>query len=287
VGAWGTAISSNDDYADVYEDIMDEFNKGIPIETVINKVIEKYENDFEEDEDSLHNLYFAAAFAAWECGMQDDKLYNKVKEIIESGSDIKCWRELGASNQDLKKREKALLSFLTKLFTPKEKLKKPKQIKFKPALFEKGDVLSILLDDGSYSGAVVLENLKESGEFGSNFIVKAFMNNNEKPIISEILNSNIYDFAWYLGVYYKKYINRIEKIGNVQIEFEYDSSGPGTTHSGWGSFVSSNNGNGYKIEENKDIKNVNAFLNMTPNEIAKRQKESLKRYFNKSLNKNK
>lgn len=277
MGAWGTAVSSNDDYADVYEDIMDEFNKGIPIETVIHKVTEKYGNEFEDDENSLHNLYFAAAFAAWECGMQDDKLYIKIKEIIESGSDIKCWRELGASNQDIKKREKALLSFLTKLSTPKEKPKKPKQIKFKPALFEKGDVLSILLDDGSYSGAVVLENLKESDEFGTNFIVKAFMNNNEKPTISEILNSNILDFAWYMDIYYKKYIKRIEKIGNIQIEFKYNSSGPGSTHSGWVSFVSSNNENEYKIQENKDIKNVNAFINMTPSEIAKRQKDSLKR----------
>jgi hypothetical protein len=225
----------------------------------------------------LHNLYFASAFAAWECGIQDDKLYNKAKEIIVSRSDIKCWRELGASNQDLKKREKALLSFLTKLSTPKEKPKKPKQIKFKPALFEKGDVLSILLDDGSYSGAVVLENLKESDEFGSNFIVKAFMNNKEKPTISEILNSNVFDYAWYMGVYYKKYIKRIEKIGNVQIEFKYDSSGPGTTHSGWVSFVSSNNESGYKIEENKNLINVKAFLNMTPIELAKRQRESLKR----------
>lgn len=277
MGAWGTAISSNDEYADVYEEIMDEFNKGIPIETVINEIIKKYQNEFEDDEDSLNNLYFAAAFAAWECGMQEVKHYNKVKEIIESGSDIKCWRELGASNQDIKKREKALLSFLTKLSTPKEKPKKPKPIKFKPALFEKGDVLAILLDDGSYSGAVVLENLKDTGEYGENFIVKAFMNNNEKPTILEILNSNVYDYAWYMGFHYKKYIKRIEQIGNIKIEFEYDSSGPGTTHSGWVSFVSSNNENSYQIEENKDIKNVNSFLSMTPSELAKRQKESLKR----------
>ncbi len=149
--------------------------------------------------------------------------------------------EEGVKNVYSSDNYKQYLSFLTKLSTPKEKPKKPKQIKFKPALFEKGDVLSILLDDGSYSGAVVLENLKESDEFGTNFIVKAFMNNNEKPTISEILNSNIFDFAWYMGIYYKKYIKRIEKIGNLQIEFEYNSSGPGTTHSGWVSFVSSNN----------------------------------------------
>jgi hypothetical protein len=280
MGAWGTAISANDEYADIYEEIIDEFNKGNPIETVINKVIEKYEIEFRDDTDSLHNLYFAAAFAAWECATRDDDLYHKVKEIIESGSDLKCWRELGASHQDLKKREKALFSFLTKLSTPTEKPKKPKQIKFKPALYEKGDVLSILLDDGSYSGAVVLEKLRVSEEFGSNFIVKALMNNNEKPSISEILNSKVYDFSWYLGVAYKKYIKRIEKIGNVPIKFEYDSSAPGTTHSFWASFVSSNNEKGYEIEGNNDIENVSAFLNMTPSEIATRQIESLERILN-------
>jgi hypothetical protein len=278
MGAWGTAISANDDYADIYEEIMDEFNKGNPIETVINKVIEKYEIEFEDGTDSLHNLYFAAAFAAWECGMRDDDLYNKVKEIIENGSDLKYWRELGASNQDLKKREKELFSFLTKLSTPTEKHKKPKQIKFKPALYEKGDVLSILLEDGSYSGAVVLEKLAVSEEFGSNFIVKALMNKNEKPSISEILNSKVYDFSWYLGVYYKKYIKRIEKIGNVPIKFEYDSSALGTTHSFWESFVSSNNENGYEIEGNNDIKNVSALLDMTPSEIATRQKKVLNEF---------
>jgi len=278
MGAWGTAISANDDYADIYEEIMDEFNKGNPIETVINKVIEKYEIEFEDGTDSLHNLYFAAAFASWECGMRDDGLYNKVKEIIENGSGLKYWRELGASNQDLKKREKALFSFLTKLSTPREKPKKPKQIKYKPALFEKGDVLSILLDDGSYSGAVVLEKLAVSEEFGSNFIVKALMNNNEKPSVSEILNSKVYDFSWYLGVYYKKYIKRIEKIGNVPIKFKYDSSALGTTHSFWASFVSSNNENGYEIEGNNDIKNVSALLNMTPSEIATRQKKILNEF---------
>ena len=91
MGTWGTAISSNDKYADIYEDIMDEFNKGVPIETVIYKVIETYEYKFKEDDDSLHNLYFAAGFAAWECGMQNDKLYKKIKEIIDTKSSFADW----------------------------------------------------------------------------------------------------------------------------------------------------------------------------------------------------
>ncbi len=287
MGTWGTGISSNDDFMDVYGEIMDNFNKGISIKTVIQNIIKKYEDAFEDDENSLHNLYFAAAYAAWECGLYDNPLYQKVKEIIKSGSDIDCWRELGASEIDLKKREKVLLSFLEKLSIPKENPKKPKPIKYKPTLFEKGDVLSIQLDDGSYSGGVVLENIKSSEEFGSNFIVKAYMNSLEKPTVKEILSSKVYSYAWYISVQYRKYIKRIDKIGNVEIKYVYNSEGVGTTHSGWITLVSANNQNHYGVEENKDIKNINLFLDMTPSEIEKRQKDKVKSSIRKTLNKKK
>jgi hypothetical protein len=213
--------------------------------------------------------------------LQDEQLFNKVKEIIESGSDLKCWEELGADKPELKKREKALLSYLAKLANPKEKPKKPKLKKYKPALFEKGDVLSIRLDDGNYTGAVVLENLKEDDEFGSNFIVRALMNNIEKPTISEILNSKVCNYAWYLPIQYKKYIKCIEKIGSINIEFEYKSDGVGSTHSGWMIFVSSIENN-YHIEGNQDIEKLEAFLNLRPSEIEKRQRDSIKRLLRRS-----
>lgn len=285
MGAWGTRISSNDEYMDVYDEIMEGFNKGNPIQIVVDSVVNKYESEFEDDKNSLHNLYFAAAYAEWECGISRSNMFSKVKEIIESGSDIECWRELGASQQDLKKREKILTTFLSEISVPKSTPKKPKAIKFKPALFSKGDVLSIQLDDGSYSGAVVLENINVTDEFGGNFIVKAYMHKSDKPTVSEILDSRVYDFAWYLGVLYKKYIKQIEVIGKVDIVYEYVSGGVGSISAGWSHFVSSNNERYYMIKENSDIKSVCAFINMKPEEIAKRQADRVRRSMQGLLNK--
>lgn len=285
MGAWGTGISSNDEYLDFYDEIMEEFNKGNPIQTVIDNVVNKYAGEFENDKNSLHNLYFAAAYAEWECGINKSNLFSKVKEIIVNGSDIECWKELGASQLDLKKREKALVAFLNKISTQKSAPKKPKAIKFKPALFLKGDILSIQLDDRSFSGAVVLENIKVSDEFGSNFIVKAYMSKLDKPTVSEILNSKVYDFAWYLGVLYKKYIKQIEVIGRIDIKHEYESGGVGSISSGWGHFVSSNNEKNYLFKENSDIKSVSSFISMKPEEIAKRQAERVRRSMQNILNK--
>ncbi|MBC9785937.1 hypothetical protein H1S01_15735 [Heliobacterium chlorum] len=269
MGAWGPGISSNDEYLDVYDEIMKEFNNGTPIETALNKVVEKYETAFFDDTNALHNMYFAAIYAGWECGYLNNNLYNKVKDIIETGKDIQCWRELEASASDLKKREKALTSFLTKISTPKVNPKKPKPLKYKPPLFNKGDVLSIKLNDGTYSGAIVLESIKTSEEFGSNFIVKAYMNNTEMPTVESILNAKVYSYAWYSKIHYKKYIKHIDVIGRVDIKFDY-SYPTGRIISGWNTFVSDYKDVYYR--ENVDIKNIVLFLKLTPAQISNRRR---------------
>lgn len=275
LGTWGTGITSNDDFMDFYGDIMDEFNKGIPIQSVLDTTLKNYEAEFADDKDSLHNLYFAIAYAGWECGVNDMNVFNKVKDIIESGKDIESWKELGATKADLIKREKVLKTFLEKISTPKTNPKKPKQVKFKPAIFEKGDVLSIELEEGKYTGAIVLDNVKASDEFGCNFIVKAYLNEAQVETIDQILNAKVYDYAWYSGYRYKNYIKRIKVIGKIEVKSHYECHGIGTTHSAWGSFVMPNNDQYYCIKENKDIKNLKAFLKLSPKEIEKRQKQSV------------
>lgn len=275
MGAWGTGITSSDDFMDIYDEIMEGFNNGNKIDGIVNEVVNKYENEFDDEDNSLHNLYFAAAYAGWECGELNKSLFEKVKDIIKTGKDIKCWQELGATTADIKKREKALDAFLEKISTPKVNPKKPKPIKYKPALFDKGDVLSVQLEDGYYTGAVVLENYKSSYKFGINFIVKAHMKEFEKPTITDILYSKVYDYCWYLGVNYKKFIKQIEVIGKVEIKNNYVSGGIGSTFSGWITFVAANNENYYKIKENSDIKNIKNFIKLKPKEIAERQKKSI------------
>lgn len=273
MGAWGTGISSSDEYKDIYDEIMDDYNKGIPINVVIDGILRKYEKDYEDDINYLHNLYFAAAYSCWECGYLNEYVYEKVKDVITQGEDIKCWKELEASPSDLKKREKALNLFLSKISISKEKPKKPKPTKFKPAIFEKGDVLSVQLEDGTFTGAIVLENFKVSEEFGENFIVKAYMQEDDKPSLFSILKAKVYDYCWYLGVQYKKYATRIEVIGKIDIKYNYPCGGIGTSHSGWITFVSANNSRYYALKENSGIKNVKSFLDFKPTKIAEMQKQ--------------
>ena len=279
MGTWGTGISSNDEYMDVYSEIMDGFNKGVPIQTVIDNILNKYESEFEGDCDSLHNLYFATAFASWECGYYHKKLYNRVKEIVKSGSDIECWRELQASFSDLKKREKVLTAFLDKISTPKAKPKRPKLIKFKPALFEKGDVLAIRFESGHYSGAVVLENLVENDELGINLILKAYLSKTAKPTVREIFSARIYDYAWYSALQSRKYIKQVEKIGKTDINFQYSSGGAGSRYSNWVNFVSEVKENYYFIKENSDIENITAFMKLPPDAIARKDLERVNNSF--------
>lgn len=275
MGTWGINVKSNDDFLDIYEDIMKQFNNGISFDVIIKEFLNMYEKEYKDELYQLHNLYFALAYSCWECGYYDKAIFEKVKKIIDDGSDIEAWRELGAEKSDLKKREKALSDFFLKISKSNEKPKKPKAIKFKPAIFEKGTALAIEMDDGKYSGAIVLENTNENDEFGVNLILKAYLSKETKPTIEDILKAKVYDFSWYSSLGYKKFNNRFDIIGKIVINQVYGCGGIGTSYSGWITLVSTNDDNYYKIKEYSDVKNIDKFLRIKADKIKKRQKQSV------------
>ena len=107
MGSWGTAISSNDTYADIYSAFFEEYNNAISVEEITTKLINSNKELLNDASDS-NNFWFALAKAQWECKYEDEAVFNKVKAIIETGTDIVLWHELGASSSDLKKRKIAL-----------------------------------------------------------------------------------------------------------------------------------------------------------------------------------
>ncbi|WP_333853982.1 hypothetical protein [Epilithonimonas sp.] len=106
MGAWGTSISSNDSFQDVYQDFFQLYNDGLETTEITEKLIISYNEEINSNEDS-NNFWFALAKAQWECQKLEPKIYKKVKEIIESDSDIVVWKELGANEKDIKKRKLA------------------------------------------------------------------------------------------------------------------------------------------------------------------------------------
>ena len=102
MGTWGTSISSNDTYADVYGQFFDLYNDGLEVKDISKQLIESNQDTINDPEDS-NNFWFALAKAEWECKQLDPPLYEKVKQIIETGVDIVVWQTLGAEEKDITK----------------------------------------------------------------------------------------------------------------------------------------------------------------------------------------
>ena len=233
MGAWGTAISSNDTYADIYDEFFELYNDGQSVEDISKKLIADNQETINEPDDN-NNFWFALAKAQWECKQLDTEILEKVKEIIETGLDLEVWRLLDAVEKDIKKRKVVLDKFLVDLQTerPKAKSRKKKVIKQPP--FEKGDCLTFKLANGNYGGAVVLEAIKDT-EYGHTLLATTRINQPTKPTKTDFENAEVlianyanwdnkFNIKWYLPIRHKQTAHLIEKIDTLEVQINYDIS---------------------------------------------------------------
>lgn len=190
MGAWGTGISSNDTYADIYEQFIDLYNEGRSVAEITAKLISENQETIEIEEDSA-NFWFALANGQWECKGLVEDILSKVEQIIQSGDDISVWRELGASPADLKVRAKVLDKFLTKLRTERKAPRKRKKKKYYDSLFKKGDCLTYKMDNGNYGGAFVLTDEQQT-ESGTNYIAITTIDRPDRPTLADFKNAEVY-----------------------------------------------------------------------------------------------
>jgi len=231
MGAWGTAIASNDTYADVYGNFFDLYNEGLNVKDISEKLILKNQGIINSDEDK-NNFWFAIAKAQWECKGLDGIILERVKTIIESGADIELWKDLDASNSDLKKRQIVLEKFLITITTERSKAKPRKRKVIRQPVFEKGDCLTFKLENGNFGGAIVLEAVKDT-EYGLNLIAATRINQSKLPTKKDFQNTEVlilnyasWDnkqiISWYNPVRYKSIAYLIEVVEKVDIEIDYD-----------------------------------------------------------------
>lgn len=233
MGAWGTAISSNDTYADIYDEFFALYNEGLSVEDISKKLIADNQEIINEPDD-CNNFWFAIAKAQWECKEPNTEILEKVRKIIETGLDLEVWRRLDADEKDIKKREVVLDKFLADLQTerPKAKSRKKKVIKQPP--FEKGDCLTFKLTNGNYGGAVVLEAIKDT-EHGYTLIATTRINQPTKPTKNDFENAEVlianyanwdnnFNIKWYLPIRHKQIAHLIEKIDTIEVQINYDNN---------------------------------------------------------------
>lgn len=126
MGCWGMGLTQSDEYCEVYDRFIKEYDKGKPVADITKDILEEYLEMFDEDDGVLHDVYFALGKAEWMCGGISDEIFRRISQIIESGENIAFLLELEATDQDLKQRKRNLNKFLTQLSKPKEKARKRK-----------------------------------------------------------------------------------------------------------------------------------------------------------------
>ncbi len=231
MGAWGTAISSNDTYSDIYGEFFDLYNDGLDVAEISKKLIAENQETI-KDKDDCNNFWFALAKAQWECKQLNKDIFDRVKKAVETGADLEVWRQLDADEKDIKKRKAVLDKFLADLQTERPKAKSRRKKIIRHPVFDKGDCLTFKLENGNYGGAVVLEAIKDS-EYGHNLIATTRINQPNKPTKKDFENAEVLlmNYAswdnkpvvqWYLPIRYKQTAHLIEKVDTIDIQIDYD-----------------------------------------------------------------
>jgi len=244
MGTWGTAISSNDTYADVYSEFTELYNDGMNVPEITAKLISEYP-DIVNDPDDSNNFWFAIAKAQWDYKQADATIFNKVKDIIKSGNDLAIWKNLSANKKDITKREIVLTKFLELLESEKPKAKSRKKVKITTPYFEKGECFTFKLENGNYGGAVVLESLQIK-HLGVNLIATTRINQKQKPSQKDFENAEvlILNHAKWENRPYIKWVSSsgkykteiepfIEKIGKIEVKKHYDTKSDNYLHGGF------------------------------------------------------
>lgn len=145
MGTWNTEIKGNDTTFDIYSNFFEKYNNGGNQVWVSNEIKTEFADYFSDSEDRNNSL-FGLALAQWETKSLEPKILKLVKEIIDSGTDLELWKELGADEKTIQKRKTVLQNFLKLISTEKPKAKRRVRPKFE---FTTNELVRISTFDGT------------------------------------------------------------------------------------------------------------------------------------------
>src|SRR5262249_5388448 len=114
MGAWGTAIFSDDTAADTRDAFTDFIADGLTPRQATDRII-KESADILEEEDDAGVFWLSLAATQWKLGRLVDRVRDRAIAIVESGTDLHRWEEnpkaeINQRKKHLEKLDKQLLS---------------------------------------------------------------------------------------------------------------------------------------------------------------------------------
>jgi hypothetical protein len=140
VGAWGPAVFSDDLACDVRDDFRDLVAEGASPEDATEQLLRQYHSSLRDD-DERAVVWLALASSQWSAGRLIPSVRETAIAIIESGEDLRRVEALGADNQFLSRRRKALSKLRDQL---EQEPPPPRRIRRRfrsRAFFSAGDIL--------------------------------------------------------------------------------------------------------------------------------------------------
>ena len=162
MGAWGTAIFSDDTALDIRDEWREATLDGLSPEEATVRLLESFDDDLDDDEDTEKLFWIALSAAQYETGRLLPEVRDRALEIIDGGGDLDRWREDGDEGL-AKQRARVLERLATKLRGPHPKPKRLRRPSSFSIPFDVGDVVRVYEEGGANEALVVVIGQMSAG----------------------------------------------------------------------------------------------------------------------------
>ncbi|VTQ88092.1 hypothetical protein [Hathewaya histolytica] len=151
MGAWGTAIFSDDTADDIRSEYNSLLSVGATDEEATSIIFNMYYFDECEGTEDEPIFWFALALAQWKKGRLTEDIRDAAIKFIDIGDDLERWNIKGAE-KDYEKRKKVLKNLKETLLTPMPERKKVRKPTVIISPWKPGDLISYQLNHESIKG---------------------------------------------------------------------------------------------------------------------------------------
>jgi hypothetical protein len=146
MGAWGTALCSDDTACDVRDGYRDLVGEGLSGAEATDSLMREWAESL-DDPDCAPVFWLALAATQWRCGRLEPRVQKKALEVIDVGADLRKWHE----NAKLVKKRSAVLSKLREQLQSAQPAERriPKRYR-NSCEWEIGEVVSYHLKSGQF-----------------------------------------------------------------------------------------------------------------------------------------
>ena len=150
MGAWGTALYSDDTTCDVRDEFKEHLEKGLSHSAAEKAILATFE-DVLSDHEVKCLVYFALAETEWKFGCLSDAVKEEALSLLSKGGDVEYWESDNPA--EAKARAKALANLNARLLSPQPPLKivklKPQRPPKKQLDCPIGSLFKLPLPDGN------------------------------------------------------------------------------------------------------------------------------------------